>query len=308
MGAGRERDGARGAGAAVSPAVGAQPPAEVVLPGGFARGGAWRRSVWLRPWTGRDELFLHEEARGLSPAARATALLARCVCLDDAGRPAGAGFARALTAGDREALLLHLRRVTLGDGISCVLQCPRCTEKLDLDLPVGALLLPPYPHAAEEHAAVVADGDAAFTVRFRLPNGGDLEHAAALATADAEGAARGLLARCVRSVESADGRPVEGVPAAVAAQLPARMAELDPQAELLLDAACPRCGAAFQALLDAGQYVLQEMQRACGQLFRQVHLLAFHYHWSEADILAMAGSRRRRYLGLLADALGGRAA
>jgi hypothetical protein len=36
-----------------------------------------------------------------------------------------------------------------------------------------------------------------------------------------------------------------------------------------------------------------------------VHVLAFHYHWSEADILAMSGSRRRRYLGLLANALGG---
>jgi hypothetical protein len=282
---------------------------EVTLPCGFAREGAWQRTVWLRPWTGRDELFLHEEARGLPPAARATALLGRCVWLDGGERPAGPAFARALAAGDREALLLHLRRVTLGDALACVLSCPRCGDKLDLELSASALLLPPYPDAAEEHAARMGEGDAALEVRFRLPNGGDLEHAAARAVVDPEAAARELLARCVRSVADAAGRDVEGMPSAVAAELPGRMAALDPQAELLLDAECPHCGTAFQALLDAGEYVLQEAARACAQLFRQVHLLAFYYHWSEAEILSMAGSRRRRYLGLLADALGaGRAA
>jgi hypothetical protein len=285
------------------------PAAEVTLPGGLARDGAWRRTVWLRPWTGRDELFLHEEARGLPPAARATALLARCVWLNGGGEAAGPAFARALTAGDREALLLHLRRITLGDALACVLSCPRCGEKLDLELSVSGLLLPPYPDAAAEYAARVGRGRGACDVRFRLPNGGDLEHAAARAATDPGGAAREVLARCVRSVHDARGRPVDGLPPVVEAELPGRMAALDPQAELLLDAACPRCGAAFQALLDAGEYVLQEAARACAQLFRQVHLLAFHYHWSEEAILAMAGSRRRRYLGLLADALGaGRAA
>jgi hypothetical protein len=265
--------------------------------------------VWLRPWTGQDELFLQEEARGLAPAARATALLARCLSLQGDGEPVGAAFARSLTVGDREALLLHLRRITLGDPLSCVLSCPHCAEKLDLDLSIGALLLPSYPPGAEEYAVQVGEGEAALAVRFRLPNGGDLEPAAALAAADPERAAREVLARCVRSVEATDGRGVDGLPPAVIRELPCRMAELDPQAEVLLDAACPRCGAAFQALLDAGEYVLQEIARSSTQLFRQVHLLAFHYHWSEGDIFAMAGSRRCRYLGLLADALGaGRAA
>jgi hypothetical protein len=277
----------------------------ITLPGGFERNGTWQRAVWLRSLVGRDELFVHEAGWGLSPAARATALLGRCLTLEPGGRPAGPAAARALTVGDREALLLHLRRITLGHVLSCVLACPGCAEKLDLEFGIADLLLPPYPHAAAEHEYRVGAGEAALTVRFRLPTGADLEHAAAHAATDPAAAAREILGRCIRAVEDAEERPVAGLPPTVSAALPARMAELDPQAELMLDAACPHCGAGFQVLLDAGQYVLTEVERLCQQLFPQVHVLAFHYHWSEADILAMSGSRRRRYLGLLANALGG---
>jgi hypothetical protein len=37
-----------------------------------------------------------------------------------------------------------------------------------------------------------------------------------------------------------------------------------------------------------------------------VHLLALHYHWSEAEILGMTQQKRRLYLDLLSDALSGR--
>ena len=32
----------------------------------------------------------------------------------------------------------------------------------------------------------------------------------------------------------------------------------------------------------------------------EVHILALHYHWSEADILALPSPKRQRYLSLLA--------
>lgn len=39
-------------------------------------------------------------------------------------------------------------------------------------------------------------------------------------------------------------------------------------------------------------------------LYQEVHLMALHYHWSEADILRLPFSKRRRYLQLLAQHLG----
>lgn len=38
-------------------------------------------------------------------------------------------------------------------------------------------------------------------------------------------------------------------------------------------------------------------------LFRQVHTLALHYHWSQAEILGLSRACRLRYLALLDEYL-----
>ena len=38
-------------------------------------------------------------------------------------------------------------------------------------------------------------------------------------------------------------------------------------------------------------------------LYRDVHYLAFHYHWSEGQVLRLSRSKRLRYLSMLADQL-----
>jgi len=81
------------------------------------------------------------------------------------------------------------------------------------------------------------------------------------------------------------------------------MAELDPQAELLLNLSCPVCGHAFSTVFDTATFLFQELARRAGNLYREVHLLAFHYHWSEAEIMGMTAAKRHRYLDLLVDAL-----
>jgi len=39
------------------------------------------------------------------------------------------------------------------------------------------------------------------------------------------------------------------------------------------------------------------------RLYEEIHVLALHYHWSEATLLGLPRSKRRRYLGLLAGHL-----
>jgi hypothetical protein len=58
-------------------------------------------------------------------------------------------------------------------------------------------------------------------------------------------------------------------------------------------------------VFDTATYLLQELDARAARLLEEVHALAFHYHWSEREILAMAPTRRERYLSLLADALRG---
>lgn len=241
----------------------------------------------IRSPTGRDELELVATA-GASPARRATALLARClVRLDGAAQPGEDGV-RQLVIGDREALLLHLRRHTFGDRIGCVVTCPGCERRMDVDLTVGQLLdrALPTPGVHLHHAG---------RVRFRLPRAGDVEAAADEAGRDPDAAARTLLGRCLQGIEP------ESVPPELVEAIEARMVEADPFAETVLSLSCPECGHEFRTWFDPADYLLRELAGRSGALFEEIHQLALHYHWSEADILDLPRSRRLLYLRLLAD-------
>jgi hypothetical protein len=279
---------------------------EVTMPGGMAVGDRWYRTARLRSLSGHDEAFLMEEASALTPAARPTELLVRCLERLGPTAPIDARAIQSLAIGDREALLLHLRRLTLGESIAGVLSCPHpeCGAKMDLPLTVSELLMPPYPYETPLHEAVVEDQAAQYRVSFRLPNGGDQEAAAPLAITDAAAAADLVLERCVQEVtELESGRALGWLPQAVKEVLPSKMVELDPQADILLHLTCPECARAFVLPFDTGAYFYQELARQAQDLYREVHLLAFHYHWSEAEILGMTARRRHRYLELLADEL-----
>jgi hypothetical protein len=177
---------------------------------------------------------------------------------------------------------------------------------MDLDLKVSELLLPPYPPRDDEHhEMMVTEGGVGYTVRFRPPTGNDAEAVAPLARSDPHAAAEALLRCCVDRVTRSDGQPVAELPPAVIQALPARLAEVDPQAELMLNVTCPECRKDFSALFDAGVFFFQEIAAGLRRLYRDVHHLAFYYHWGEAEILRMTRGKRQRYLGLLAEALGG---
>jgi hypothetical protein len=189
-----------------------------------------------------------------------------------------------------------LRRLTLGNELSTVIGCSSCGEKMDLDLAVSDMLLPAYDSAQQVHTHEIVDGEARYQARFRLPTGADQEAVARRAERDLAGAALQLVERCIESI---DGESPSSIPAAVLAELPDVMAALDPQAELMLSAKCLSCGQVFETLFDTISVVTGELEQMRRQLYREVHLLASHYHWSEADILALGDRKRQLYLQLI---------
>jgi hypothetical protein len=62
-------------------------------------------------------------------------------------------------------------------------------------------------------------------------------------------------------------------------------------------------GHRFDVLLDVGTYFAEEINHRLPYLYREVHLMAWHYHWSEAEILSMTRSHRKIYLDLLDETL-----
>ena len=280
--------------------------ARVAIPGGVWAGGTAgaeepRRELALRAVSGEDEVFLLESAEDAAPSARATELLSRC--LSD---PEMAAAVRTLTIGDREALLLHLRRLTLGETIDCVLGCPAegCGERMELELDVADLLVPEYRDRRREYElAIEADG-ARYELTYRLPTADDLDRVAPVARRDPERGAAALAERCVVRVKHDDEHiDTARLTPAVRHALADAMAAHDPQAELELELSCPACGAAFSIVFDTASFFLQELDARASRLLQEVHTLASHYHWSERDILQMPWRRRARYLELVASSV-----
>lgn len=279
----------------------------VTLPGGFWEQGICHREAHLHPLTGADEEFLLDYGSAL-PVQWTTVLLNRCLTQIGTIDRITPDLTAALTVGDREALLLHLRRITLGEHIQAILTCPRqdCAHLMDLDLQISDLLLPAYPDPQPWYdLKLEIEGDC-YQVRFRLPTGAD--QAAVANVQPASQAVDRLLQRCVKQVHRMQerGEPDE-LPQAwiapIASQLASAMADRDPQAELLLNLTCPDCGHPFTTLLDTASYLRQELTTHMQGLYQEVHWLAFYYHWSETDILRMTTRKRRRYLDLLTAAL-----
>ncbi len=275
---------------------------QVTLPNGYWIDGTHCRNVELRVLTGLDEEYFAEFTSTTSPVNSITALLGRCITRMDGVEEVTADAVGRLTVGDREALLLHLRRLTRGERMQCILNCPQadCNELMDIELCVSDLLQPTYQKPEPVYEDMVESVGRKFRVRFSLPTGIDQEAAALKASTDVQAGVELLLRRCVEAVFDDEDIESKWSPE-ILKDLPIKMARLDPQAELILNLTCPICEESFSTLFDTGAYLLQEITSTSDDLYYQVHLLALHYHWSEAEILSMNISKRHRYLNLLLD-------
>jgi hypothetical protein len=194
-----------------------------------------------------------------------------------------------LPIGERDRRLLALRAGTLGDRLDCETACPACGERLELALGASALACEPVQPGG---TALLEEGD--WRVRFRPPTSADLA-----ASIGEPAAGRTLLACCVVECAHRDvPQAPRDLPADLRDALAARMAALDPQADVRLDLDCPACGHGWQAELDVGGFVLAEIETHAMRVLGEVHGLARAYGWSEADVLALSPARRRRYLEL----------
>ena len=54
-----------------------------------------------------------------------------------------------------------------------------------------------------------------------------------------------------------------------------------------MEATCADCGREFSAPFDLQRFFFGELRLTGDFLYREVHYLAYHYHWSEREIMAM---------------------
>jgi hypothetical protein len=221
-------------------------------------------------------LTIWERGHGLGPVRRALVLLVAASPSLDAVQCVE------VSIGERDAAVLRLRRATFGPRLPARTDCPKCGERLEFELDIDRLAL---GGPAQADLQVVVHE----SLRFRLPNSGDL--LAASGCANEEDAARAILMRCCLAAS----QPQE-LPAATVADVAARMAALEAGADIRLQLACAACRHAWSDHLDIARYFWEEIEHAARALLDDVHRLARSYGWDEQSILGMSRDRRTAYL------------
>lgn len=285
-----------------------------LLPGGYLDpGGAPHREAEVVPLTGREEELLAGAVDVPAPEL-VTAVLCRAVRRIGAMSPVTQEVARALPVADRLFLLLRIRAATFGERVEGTLGCPwpQCGAKVDVDFSLAdvpvkrcAQLLPTYT-AELSPAAAVRGGDGAEhrVVEFRLPRGEDQEALAAGLAANPARTLTALLERCVVGTERAwddVGDLVARLSSRARAEVEAAMEAAAPRVDLEMDLVCRECGRAFTAPFDPADFLFGELRTSRALLYRQVHYLARHYHWSEREIMEMPRDKRLAYIEILTD-------
>ncbi len=268
---------------------------DVTLAGGLWRDGRCHRSVRLGIPEAPARWTLLERLREAPPADRVTGLLTATVAEIGEVQAPSPDEVRALAIGDRDRIVLALRKRLLGDELECLCSCA-CGETLELVLSLGELL-----RAADDQPAPLqtqATAPSGARVWVRAATGADHERAARRALADLDAAALELVERCVLDAHGPDGAKcaLDGELLGLASGL---LEELDPGAEILLRGACPACGQGVVAVLDPGAYLWTELERWRARLELEVHVLASAYHWSEEEIVGLDRARRARYIELV---------
>ena len=198
-----------------------------------------------------------------------------------------------MSIGERDSRLLTLREQTFGRRMGSRLTCPSCTTELEFEFTTDDARARGVP--AAEHWTLRHEG---YEVSLRLPDSTDL---AALSPDDDHTTnVKRLLGRCVVTA-CHDGKEtsVEALPPEVAGRVSARLSEIDPQADVQIEAACPACAHHWHALLDIASYVWAEIHAWACRTLRDVHAIAATYGWSEAEIMALSPVRRQIYLDLI---------
>lgn len=277
----------------------------IVLPGGIWSEGKRYQEVEVRALTGNDQEYLKSACKIHGQAEWSTLTLTRCIKRIGPFNTITPDLVKTLTLGDREAMLLHIRRMTFGDKLNCVINCTNetCEGQIGIDINISDLLLPSYSHTLEQYQKTINSNGDNYIVDFRLPTGHDQEEIARKAKENTEAATIQLIQSCILKININGKERAKIIPSLVYDEVFNSIDQLDPQAEIGFRITCPECNTEFNTILDTGIYFRNELKYNLNELYNEIHFLAYHYHWSEQQIMAMSTGKRHLYCDLLLNAI-----
>jgi hypothetical protein len=275
------------------------------LPCGYLdESGGRHEEAELTPLTGRVEYLLGYRETPANTATLVTELLTHSVKRIGSLTDVDASLIRELLVDDRDFLTIKLRVLTFGKKVNCVLRCPACDKLMDLTLSLDAMSdrKPVNQRYFTMQLSGAKAGERPREIEFRLPAGGDQEACVALSSVAEDAAVEALLARCIRRIDdcmTVNASAIQALGPGAREEIEAQMSELGSSAEIDIEASCPECSRPFSSRLDMVTFFLDELKSGFRALESEIHSLAWHYHWSEQEILSLPRPRRKRYVALL---------
>jgi hypothetical protein len=272
----------------------------VELPRGIldAKTGRWIRRAKIRKLTGVDEQLLLELPPNMPLHAKVLTVLELIIKFFDAGT-SGVEL-REMSIGDIAFLLLSARHLMIGDNIACTVRCPSCSKEMSLSISVTMLQKKTIKPTIklEKYHNMEACG---YRLRVRpltlqdqdiVPN-----------SLSSEQVVQALARACI--IHSEPRLPDGDISESLLEAIGSNLEEIDPLSDITLNLACPECQHAFHAAFPIEAFILGELYQDIYGLEREVHWLAFHYHWNEQEILSLSRKRRKRYIELINTTLAG---
>ena len=287
----------------------------IQLPYGYIDcSGIVHKEVVIRALSGREEEMLAGSS-GQSGAQLSTLILSCCVQKIGTVGTVTPSIIRNLSIGDRNFLLLKIREITFGSKISAVVPCPwhGCGAKMDIDfniedIPVRAGSKPAQKwytiSLVRNHFTNPDSFTETVEMNIRVPDGEDQEVISPLLEINQVHASKVLLSRCISyKGDSGDSimKIVDNLTSGGIHYIEQQIEELSPAVDMTIETNCPQCKRAFDVPLNIQDFFFGELKISKHMLRREVHYLAYHYHWSEQEIMSFPRDTRREYIEILGE-------
>ncbi|MBM9613162.1 hypothetical protein JWJ90_02555 [Desulfobulbus rhabdoformis] len=260
----------------------------MLLPGGLFEGGTRSRHWSFKPVSGRLELALCEAAETGSNTPRAVTQVLRLALAHLGERPVTEARVANLCVGDRQFLMRELEQHLGRSGGWFHADCTTCANRFDFSLQYADL---PVQEAGPSYPLVRVQWQDR-QICFRLPTGADQEQILEQPQPEATSWLLHQLLEEPECVLPCDNGFQSVVDAA--------LEEVAPGIVTRVLTSCPECEAENTVELDPYRLLAWKSDG----LLKEIHQLASHYHWSEAEILALPRFRRQRYLDLIDQSRG----
>lgn len=258
-------------------------------PVAMSAAGAWcTDGVGFRRF-GKFETDLAVDFSVPNRAALATRLLELCAVDPEGLLPPRHFSERAI--GQRIECLLLLAAGGWEKALSLVFKCQGCGQDLELDLTFKELS--EVQREADQIETVGIDLEGT-RVEFRKPKGRDQEvWAGTIFQDELDAATRMISSLAVTPDFSAT------LGQASVSEIERMFEDADPLVNFSCRVRCGECDRLNDYWVDLMETALTMLRRIQTQLIHAIHRMASHYHWSEADVLAVPEWRRQQYLQLI---------